>query len=178
MLIILDRDGVINYDSVDYIKNPDEWIVIPNSLEAIAKLNAAGHTVVVATNQSGIGRGYYSLETLEKIHEKMRSELAKKGGHLDGIYFCPHTPEDHCECRKPKPGLFHKIAEDFAIDLRTAIAVGDSLRDLQAAQTANCPSVLVKTGNGAETFTTRADLIADIPVYEDLSAFVTAILKK
>src|SRR3989344_4486862 len=113
MLVILDRDGVVNYESPTYIKSPEEWRALPGSLEAIATLNAAGHKVVVATNQSGIGRGYYSLATLEAIHQKMKEELARAGGCIEGIYFCPHIPEENCECRKPKPGLLLQIANDF-----------------------------------------------------------------
>lgn len=175
MLIILDRDGVINCDSDDYIKSPEEWIAIPNSLEAIAKLNQAGHIIVVATNQSGVGRGYFSLTTLEKIHQKMQEELAKKGGELARIYVCPHIPNDYCECRKPNSGLFHKIADDFKINLSQAISVGDNLRDIQAAQAVHCPAVLVKTGKGKKTIAVGLGL-DDVPIYEDLNAFAAAIL--
>lgn len=171
MLIILDRDGVINEDSPDYIKNPDEWIAIPSSLTAIARLNQLGHQVIVATNQSGVGRGYYTEATLGAIHEKMRNALAEQGGHVDAIYYCPHTPDDHCECRKPKPGMLKKIAEDLKADLSTAILVGDSLRDLQAAQAVHCKPVLVCTGKGEATLAADKGL-ENVPVYLDLNDFV------
>lgn len=170
MLIILDRDGVINYDSVDYIKSPDEWHAIPGSLEAIAKLNRVGHKVVIASNQAGIARGYYNLQTLEKIHEKMRAELKKVHGHIDDIFFCPHHPNDNCACRKPKPGLFHQIAKKYPDDFKNALMVGDSLRDIEAAQAANCKAVLVKTGNGAEALAKNPKL--NVPVFADLATVV------
>jgi D-glycero-D-manno-heptose 1,7-bisphosphate phosphatase len=142
-LIILDRDGVINHDSADYIKSPEEWQAIPGSLDAIAKLNKAGFKVAIATNQSGVGRGYYSLETLEKIQQKIFSYIAKVDAHIDALFFCPHKPEDNCDCRKPKPGLLLKIAEYLKIDLKDAIMIGDSDRDIQAAQTAGVDGILV-----------------------------------
>lgn len=172
MLIILDRDGVINFDSPDYIKSPDEWHPIPGSLKAIAQLNQAGHTVVVATNQSGVGRGYYTEETLAKIHDKMQQALKAVNGHIDKIYYCPHTPQDHCDCRKPKPGLLHQIKADFPKLFDQAIMVGDSLRDIQAAQAANCKAVLVKTGNGKAI---DPQILMDIFVYEDLAEFVLSL---
>lgn len=175
MLIILDRDGVINEDSPNYIKTPDEWIPIPGSLAAIAKLNKAGHTVVVATNQSGVARGYYDLATLEKIHAKMRAALADVGGHVDGIFFCPHGPEDGCECRKPKPGLFWQIAKTFNTDFNNALTIGDSLRDIEAAQAVQCKSVLVKTGNGQSVYEKLRD--KNILIFDDLVAVVNEFLQ-
>ena len=133
-LIILDRDGVINEDSDDYIKSTDEFIPLPDSLEAIARLNHAGYTVMVATNQSGIARGLFSIDTLNAIHSKLRRELSTYGGRVDGIFFCPHGPDDHCDCRKPAPGLLYEIAERTGRSLEGVPAVGDSLRDIQAAQ--------------------------------------------
>jgi len=176
-LIILDRDGVINVDSPDYIKSPEEWHPIPGSLEAIAKLNQAGFKVAVATNQSGLGRGYYTLSILEQIHQKMHVALAALGGHIDMITFCPHNPEDNCDCRKPKPGLIHQIASHFNIDLRNAkvFAIGDSLRDLEAAKTAGCEPVLVLTGNGQKTLNNMPASFSNTPVYEDLAQAVNAI---
>ncbi len=177
MLIIIDRDGVINHDSVDYIKSPKEWIAIPSSLNAITRLNHAGHQVVVATNQSGIGRGYYSPDTLEAIHQKMRDELSAVGGRLDGIYFCPHIPDDHCECRKPKPGLLIQIAKDFNVDLKQSYFIGDSFRDIQAAQQVAALPILVRTGNGERTLKENKATLRSIPVYADLSEVVGAIIE-
>ena len=169
MLIILDRDGVINHESKEYIKTPDEWRPLPGSLEAIARLNKAGHRVVVATNQSGVGRGYYSLEMMHKIHEHMQRTLLSVHGHLDGVYYCPHTPNDHCACRKPKPGMLLEIAEQYPDDFNEAIFVGDSLRDLQTAQAVEIKPVLVKTGNGKATVAAGEGL-EDVPVFDDLAA--------
>lgn len=147
-LIILDRDGVINFDSEAYIKNPEEWLPIPGSLEAIAKLVNAGFTISIATNQSGIGRGYYTHDTLNAIHEKMHRLVNAAGGKIDSVFYCPHTPDDACQCRKPKPGLLQQIAAHYNIDLTNVPFVGDSYRDLEAGITAGCQPVLVKTGNG------------------------------
>ncbi|OGO90262.1 MAG: D-glycero-beta-D-manno-heptose-1,7-bisphosphate 7-phosphatase [Coxiella sp. RIFCSPHIGHO2_12_FULL_42_15] len=170
MLIILDRDGVINFDSDNYIKSPEEWIPIPGSLEAIAMLNQKKHTVVIATNQSGMGRGYYLRSMLEAIHQKMQQELLKKHGHIDGIYFCPHTPEDHCACRKPRPGLLLQIKKDYPDLFPQAVLIGDALRDLQAARAAGCKAILVKTGKGSEVDLSLVD--AEVPVYADLFDYV------
>lgn len=151
MLAILDRDGVINHDSDAFIKSPDEWQALPGSLEAIAKLNHAGWKVVIATNQSGLARGLFSMHDLNDVHAKMRKELAAVGGHIDAIFICPHGPDDHCTCRKPLPGLFEDIAQRFDTDLSQAVAVGDSLRDIQAASAVGCNVWLVLTGNGQRT---------------------------
>ena len=176
-LIILDRDGVINYKSGNYIKNPDEWVPIPGSLEAITCLKKADYKVVVATNQSGVGRGYYSLDTLEMIHEKMQCELAKVSGCVDSIYFCPHTPEAQCNCRKPQPGLLHLIANDFPEAFSNATFVGDSLRDIQAGQAVGCQVVLVKTGNGEGTIAAGKGL-EGISIYQNLQDFVNYLILK
>lgn len=175
-LIILDRDGVINYDSDEYIKSPDEWAPIPGSLEAIARLNRAGYTVVVATNQSGVGQGLFDLNTLQKIHEKMQQEVARVGGKIDEIFFCPHTPGDHCDCRKPKPGLLLEIAKKFHHDLKNVPAVGDSLRDIEAAQAVGAQPVLVRTGKG-EAVAKSGKLPAGVEVHDDLAAFVDVLLE-
>lgn len=149
-LIILDRDGVINQDSIHFIKSLDEWKAIPGSLETIAALNRRGHRVVVMTNQSGIRRGYFSLTQLLDIHLKMQQELAQVGGRLEGVYFCPHRTEDHCSCRKPNAGMLRQIAKDFSVDLtREALLIGDSWRDIQAAQALGCPAVLIETKQSA-----------------------------
>src|SRR3990167_5442749 len=148
MLYILDRDGVINFESTEYIKTPDEWIPIPGSIDAVAALSKAGNQIVIATNQAGVARGLFSLEMLEKIHQKMISLVEARGGKIDKIYFCPHHPDDHCNCRKPKPGMLLQIQKDFHVRAAEMIFIGDSLRDYEAAQTVGCEFVLVKTGNG------------------------------
>jgi len=166
-LIVLDRDGVINLDT-HYIKTPEEWQPIPGSLEAIAKLHHRGYTVVVATNQSGIGRGFFTEQTLNDIHRKMIHAVHTCGGHIDNIYYCPHLPDDNCRCRKPKTGLFEQIQADYAIDFSTVYAIGDSLRDIQVAQAMNARPILVHTGKGAQTRITHGALLADVPSYPNL----------
>ena len=177
MLIILDRDGVINEESIHYVKSPKEWIPIPQSLQAIVRLNEAGHQVVIATNQSGVGRGHYSLETLAAIHQKMRDALSLLGGRIDGIYFCPHHPEDGCECRKPAPGMLRSIIEDYHPDLLSTYMIGDSYRDLQAGQAAGVKVVLVRTGHGEKTLKDHQAGVAGVPVYANLAAVVGAIVQ-
>jgi D-glycero-D-manno-heptose 1,7-bisphosphate phosphatase len=175
-LIILDRDGVINHESPDFIKSPEEWRPIAGSLEAIARLNAAGFRVVIASNQSGIARGLYDLDTLHAIHREMHAQLAPLGGRIDAVFFCPHGPQDNCGCRKPKPGLFEQIANCLRVDLNTAVAVGDSARDIQAALAAGAKPVLVRTGRGEATL--RSGLIpAGVPVFDDLAAVAARLLR-
>ena len=174
-LIILDRDGVINEDSAAYIKHPDEWIAIPGSLQAIARLHQAGWTVAVASNQSGLARGYFVTTTLTAIHHKLRKELAQVGGSIDAFFVCPHGPDDNCTCRKPLPGLFQDIAKRYDIDLHGVPAVGDSLRDLQASYAVGCKPWLVQTGNGAKTI--KLDSVPPNTQFAaDLSAAVDQIL--
>ena len=148
-LVILDRDGTINQDSDDYIKSPEEWIPLPGALEAIARLNHVGWQVVVASNQSGLGRGLFDMATLNAMHAKMNKHLSAVGGRIDAVFFCPHGPEDKCHCRKPLPGLFEQIGERLGIDLNGNHVVGDSLRDLQAGVAVGCTPHLVHTGKGA-----------------------------
>ena len=150
-LIILDRDGVINHDSDAFIKSPDEWRPIAGSLEAIARLGKAGYRVVVATNQSGVGRGLFDLATLAAIHTKMHRAVIAAGGHLDAIFFCPHAADAHCHCRKPEPGMLEEILRRFQVEPQSVTAVGDSLRDLQAAAAVGTKPVLVLTGKGQKT---------------------------
>ncbi len=176
-LIILDRDGVINEDSDAYIKSPDEWIPIPGSLEAIARLNRAGYTVLVATNQSGVGRGYYDLQTLAAIHGKMNRLVNDAGGWIEEIFFCPHTPDDHCDCRKPKPGLLQQIQEQFNTDLHDVPAIGDSMRDLEAAAAVGARPILVLSGKGKKTLQ-QLDGDPAVPVYDDLAQAVDEIIKE
>jgi D-glycero-D-manno-heptose 1,7-bisphosphate phosphatase len=147
-LIILDRDGVINEDSDAYVKNAAEWIPIPGSIEALARLTEAGYTIVIATNQSGLSRGLFGIDELENIHQKMYRLVEQAGGYISGIYYCPHLPEDHCHCRKPSPGLFQSIAAEFGGRLAGVPVVGDSLRDLQAGIDCGCKPILVRTGKG------------------------------
>jgi D-glycero-D-manno-heptose 1,7-bisphosphate phosphatase len=150
-LVILDRDGVINLDSANFIKNPNEWIALPGSLDAIALLNQSGFRVALATNQSGVGRGLYDMATLNAIHDKMHKALAHVGGRIDALFYCPHTADDNCTCRKPKTGMIEDIARRFSVDLTEVFAVGDSLRDLQAFHDAGCKPILVRSGKGEET---------------------------
>lgn len=174
-LVILDRDGTINEDRDDYVKSPDEWIPIPGALEAIARLNHAGWHAVVASNQSGIGRGLFDMSTLNAMHLKLHQLLAKQGGRIDAVFFCPHTPTDGCDCRKPMPGLFRQIGERYGVDLTQVPVVGDVLRDLQAGSSAGCQPHLVRTGKAARMSDAQIDeLCAQVPgtrVHRDLDAF-------
>lgn len=176
-LAILDRDGVINHESEAFIKSPDEWIALPDSLEAIARLSRANWRVVIASNQSGVARGLFSMDTLNAIHAKLRREVAHVGGSVDAIFICPHGPDDGCACRKPKPGLFFDIARRYDIDLKHVPAVGDSARDLQAAAAANCSPWLVLTGNGQKTWD-KGDLPPGTRVKSNLAAVVDALLSE
>ncbi|MDR2690159.1 MAG: D-glycero-beta-D-manno-heptose 1,7-bisphosphate 7-phosphatase [Azoarcus sp.] len=168
-LIVLDRDGVINFDSEQFIKSPDEWRPIPGSLEAIARLNRWGWRVVVATNQSGVGRGLFDMDMLNAIHDKMTKSLAQVGGRLDAIFYCPHPADSTCECRKPKPGMLVQIGECFNVDLTGLPVVGDSLRDLQAGTTVGAAPFLVLTGKGKKTSEDPA-LPPDTRIFPDLAA--------
>lgn len=174
-LVILDRDGVINYDSSDYIKSPEEWRPIPGSLEAIARLNQAGYRVVIATNQSGLAQGLLTLDELHQIHAKMSRQLSDLGGTVEAIFFCPHSDKDNCACRKPKPGLLKDIANRLGITLKDVPVIGDSLRDLQAAQASGAQPILVRTGQGKETITELEDT-TEIPIYDSLAAVVDELL--
>src|SRR5574343_122003 len=169
--IILDRDGVINHDSDQFIKSPAEWKPIPGSREAIARLNDHGYRVIVATNQSGIGRELFDMDTLSAIHDKMVKALAQVGGKIDAIFFCPHSAEAGCECRKPSPGMFQQLAERYGIDLNGVPTVGDSLRDLQAGAAMGCRPYLVQTGKGAKTQHDPA-LPESTQIFADLAAVV------
>jgi len=175
-LIILDRDGVINEDSDDFIKSPDEWKPLPGSLEAIAQLNNAGWQVVVATNQSGIARKLYDLDTLHAIHDKMHRMLLEYGGSIEAVFFCPHGPNDNCDCRKPLPGLFDQIAMRLKTSLTGVPVIGDSLRDIQSAKAVGAQPVLVRTGKGTRTLYTEEETLHGVPVYCDLKQAVSALL--
>ena len=174
-LVILDRDGVINEDSDDYIKSPDEFIPLPGSIDAIADLCRAGFRIAIATNQSGIARGLYSPATLELIHDKLRREVEAAGGTLPAIFHCPHGPDDGCDCRKPRPGLLHQIAARFDRDLEGVPFVGDSARDLEAAAAVGAQPMLVRTGYGRNTERGLAEKSA-IPVFDDLRDAARSII--
>lgn len=170
-LIILDRDGVINYDSKDYIKCPAEWQPLPGSLPAISRLNTLGYTVAIATNQSGLARKYYDVDTLDAIHNKMFAAALDNNAVIDKVFYCPHGPSDGCGCRKPKPGLLYQIQDHYQIDLKNCYFVGDSLRDIEAAIAVEATPVLVKTGNGEATFNKNADFFRDKLCSADLAGF-------
>lgn len=174
-LVILDRDGVINFDSDQFIKSPQEWNPIPGSLEAIAQLNQAGYRVVVASNQSGIGRGLFDMAMLNTIHAKMHKLAGQAGGRIDAVFFCPHGVDSRCQCRKPNAGLFMEIAARFHFDLAGVPAIGDALRDVQAALTAGARPMLVKTGKGLRTVA-GGELPAGVPVFENLLQAAQAII--
>ncbi|CFM42189.1 haloacid dehalogenase-like hydrolase [Bordetella pertussis] len=176
-LIILDRDGVVNQDSDAFVKSPDEWIALPGSLQAIARLTQADWTVVLATNQSGLARGLFDTATLNAIHDKMHRALAQMGGVVDAIFMCPHGPDDGCACRKPLPGMYRDIARRYDVDLAGVPAVGDSLRDLQAAAQAGCAPWLGQTGNGRKTLA-QGGLPEGTRVCEDLAAVAEQLLQE
>jgi D-glycero-D-manno-heptose 1,7-bisphosphate phosphatase len=173
-LVILDRDGVINFDSDQYIKNPEEWKPIPGSLVAVARLTQAGFRVVVATNQSGLARGLFDMDTLNAMHEKMHKAVNQLGGRIDAVFFCPHAQDAGCACRKPRPGMLLEIAERFKLALKGVPAIGDSLRDLQAASTAGARPILVLTGKGELTLKSGG-LPEGTEIYPDLAAAAAAL---
>jgi D-glycero-D-manno-heptose 1,7-bisphosphate phosphatase len=180
-LIILDRDGTINEDREDYVKGPDEWVPIPGSLEAIARLNHAGWHTVVATNQSGLARGLFDTAMLNAVHVKMNKALAHFGGRVDAVFFCPHGPSEGCHCRKPLPGLFELIGERYGIELADVPLVGDSLRDLQAGAAVGCVPHLVRTGKAARLGAGEIEQIQRrVPgtrVHADLAAFAEHLIQ-
>ncbi len=167
-LVILDRDGVINQDSSKYIRSPEEWIPIPGSLDAISRLNRAGYRVVIASNQSGIARRLFDIDTLNRIHETMHRQLAEVGGHVDAIFICPCLPKDNCECRKPKPGMLLEISERLRTPLEKVAYIGDKLIDVQTARAAGARPFLVKTGDGKKTLKSK-ETFDDVAVFENLA---------
>ena len=177
-LVILDRDGTINCDSDEYVKSADEWVPLPGALEAIARLNHAGWQVVIASNQSGLGRGLFDVAALNAMHAKMHKLLATAGGRVEAVFYCPHSPEETCNCRKPLPGLYEQIGERFGVSLQGLPTVGDSLRDLQAGAAAGCAPHLVLTGKGEKLKgqPLPADFPAGTQVHADLSAFADWLL--
>jgi D-glycero-D-manno-heptose 1,7-bisphosphate phosphatase len=176
--IILDRDGVINQDSDQYIKSPEEWVPIKGSLSAIARLSRAGYRVFLATNQSGIARGLFDIETLHAIHQRMLNEIQHRGGTVDAILFCPHGPDDACECRKPAPGLYREIGRRIGHSLHDIPVIGDSLRDLQAAIAVGARPILVKTGKGARTLAQHPAETAQMAVCDNLASAVDMLLNE
>lgn len=181
-LIILDRDGTVNEDRDDYVKSPDEWVPIPGSLEAVARLNHAGWHTVIATNQSGLGRGLFDMAALNAMHLKMNQQIASLGGRIDAVFFCPHAPDEGCSCRKPAPGLIELIGERYGVHLKEVPVVGDSLRDLQAGQALGCPLHLVRTGKSAHLnamqIVQMRELVPDMQVHADLAAFAESLIRQ
>jgi D-glycero-D-manno-heptose 1,7-bisphosphate phosphatase len=176
--VILDRDGVINEDSDRYIKSPEEWVPIPGSLEAIARLRRAEYRVAIATNQSAVARGLMTLDTLNRIHTRMLEHIERKGGAIDAVMVCPHGPDDGCSCRKPRPGMLLDLANRLNVNLLGVPMVGDSIRDLEAACAVGATPVLVRTGKGEDSAGRLAgnDLLRNTAVYENLAAFTNAFL--
>jgi D-glycero-D-manno-heptose 1,7-bisphosphate phosphatase len=174
-LIVLDRDGVINHDSDQFIKSPDEWRPIPGSLEAVARLNHAGYRVVVATNQSGVGRGLLDITMLNAIHERMHKALAQVGGRVDAIFFCPHSADSQCECRKPRPGMLVEIGRRFGVDMAGIPCIGDSPRDLACAEVVGAQPMLVLTGKGEKTLR-DGGFPKNTVIFPDLAFAVAALL--
>ncbi len=176
-LVVLDRDGVINFDSVHFIKSTNEWIPIQGSLEAIALLNQNGYRVAIATNQSGISRGLFDMVTLNAIHDKMHKALGQLGGRIDAMFYCPHAAENHCSCRKPKPGMMEEIGRRFGMDMKGVPMVGDALRDLQAGAVLGMQPILVRTGKGEATLA-AGGLPEGTLVFADLAEAVQHIISK
>ncbi len=174
-LVILDRDGVINVDSEHFIKNPAEWQPIPGSLEAIARLNHMGYRVVIASNQSGVGGGLFDMDALNAINDKMYRSLTQVGGRIDALFYCPHAAESNCDCRKPKPGMLVDIGQRFNVDLAGVPAIGDSLRDLQAAAAVGAQPMLVLTGKGKKT-EAAGSLPENTLIFSDLAEAVRHII--
>lgn len=179
-LIILDRDGVINQDSDAFVKNADEWVPIEGSIDAIARLSKAGFTIAVATNQSGLGRGLFNLRDLEAMHEKMNGLVHDAGGEISAVFYCPHHPDENCQCRKPKAGLIDAIESELACEARGAYLIGDSLRDLEAGISKGCQAILVKTGKGEKTWQTieheNNPNYSNILVYPDLASAADTLI--
>ena len=176
-LIILDRDGVINQDSKDFIKSEKEWIPIPGSIDAIASLSNSGFIVAIATNQSGIARNLFGFKELEAMHQKLHDLVNKAGGHIDKIIVCPHGPDENSDCRKPKPKMLNMLIEEYGISNENAFAIGDSLRDLEAADRAGVTPLLVRTGNGLKTEKNLPPKFSGVQIYNDLANAAVDIIK-
>jgi D-glycero-D-manno-heptose 1,7-bisphosphate phosphatase len=176
-LVILDRDGVINRDSNAFIKNTEEWQPLPGSIEAIAALAAAGFTLAVASNQSGIARGLFSQAALDAMHQKMLALIDAAGGRINKIVICPHSPDDDCDCRKPRPGLLEQLSAYFETSLAGVPVIGDALRDLEAAAAVGARPILVRSGKGTKTEAALPERFANIPIYDDLAAAARALIE-
>ncbi len=181
-LVIVGRDGTLNQYRDDHVKDPEEWVPIPGALEAVSKLNHAGWHVVVATNQAGLGRGLFDMASLNAVHAKMNELLGKLGGRLDAVFFCPHTPEDLCECRKPLPGMLQEIGKRYSVDLADVPSVGDSLKDLFASAAAGCqPHLLRRTRSGLRSDSELSTVLSEVPntqVHDDLMAFADFLVRR
>ena len=177
-LVILDRDGVINRDSDAFVKSADEWLPLPGSIDAIATLSIAGFTVAIASNQSGLARGLFDRAALRSMHRKLRRLVAAAGGRVDRIVVCPHGPEDGCDCRKPLPGLLHRLARHYDASLDGVPVIGDSTRDLEAARAAGATPILVRTGNGTRTESSLRGELDNTAVYDDLAAAAAALVEQ
>jgi D-glycero-D-manno-heptose 1,7-bisphosphate phosphatase len=177
-LVVLDRDGVINRESADFVRSADEWVPLDGSIEAIARLSNAGFTVAIASNQSGLARGLFDTKALADMHSKLHALVANAGGRIEHIAICPHGPDDNCDCRKPLPGLLHQISATLNVSLVNAPVIGDSLRDLKAAQSAGAQPILVRTGNGRKTEGNLPAELATIDVYDDLATAASALLSE
>jgi len=179
-VVVLDRDGVINEDSPDYIKSPDEWHALPGSLNAIAALTEAGFDIAVATNQSGVARGLFDIDTLWDIHRKMLAEIVAAGGYIKRIFFCLHGPDDNCDCRKPEPGLLLQAAEYLACGLDHMVMIGDSERDLLAAKSVGARPILVRTGKGRKTEAALKDKQdwQSLEIHDDLMTAAQALIEE
>ncbi len=179
-LVVIDRDGTLNRDPEDFLHGPDDWEPLPGALEAVARLNEAGWRVVVASNQSGLGRGLFDVDTLNAVHARMHKALARVGGRIDAVFFCPHAPEDACDCRKPAPGLFLQIAARYGIAPAQLVAVGDSVRDACAGVAAGCDTHLVLTGQSAvhRDGTRPVGLPEGVTIHDDLLAFADALIAR
>lgn len=177
-LVILDRDGVINRESTEFVKTPDEWLPLPGSIQAIASLSKAGYTVAIASNQSGLARGFFDRNALRAMHRKLRKLVSAAGGHIDRIVVCPHGPDDGCACRKPRPGLLYRLGRHYRTDLAGTPVIGDSLRDLEAAAHAGARPILVRTGNGRKTEHALAGPLAATEVFDDLAAAAAALARE
>ena len=175
-LVVLDRDGVINQDSREFVKSVDEWLPLPGSIDAVAALSNAGFTVAVASNQSGLARGLFVETDLSAMHRKLRELVEVAGGSIDLIVYCPHGPDDDCDCRKPKPGLLKQIGARFDHEMSGVPVIGDSLRDLEAARSIGARPILVRTGNGVSTSENLPSVLCDVEIYDDLAAAAAALI--